>query len=238
MLLYGQYNERIIAFDPLMTILINSGFIVLSVILIHLKYVHTIFPLLMFIFSIILCHLGDTLTKIYQVVIPKLEHYVDISYCLNICTFLLWYIGSFLLILNVIISYTHFAIILSFLVTSMYGLALFVYFYSLSNLKSSHLVSPRTSPSVFGMPVSAFGTSLITPNLFLNMPTNNLPRTTNASASNTTANLLSTGLSTPFSGASNRTNTQSNQTSNRNSTQPNKLGASYRAARARAPIPV
>ena len=134
MLLHGPYNERVIIFEPIMNILINTIFVIISLILIFLGYERQIYPLIMFIFSITLCHLNDTLTKLLIIGSIDRRRAMNICYYLTITIFFLWYVGSYFVLLSIICNYTLLALFLGCIVTFLYTTILILYLSIFSNI--------------------------------------------------------------------------------------------------------
>ncbi|XWV24636.1 putative ORFan [Tupanvirus deep ocean] len=142
MLLYGPQNERTILFDPVMNVFTNGVFIVISLVLINLGYWYNIYPLLMFMLSLMMCHLSDTLIKVFVVSQTTQNNLVNITYILGITTFLLWFIGSFFVVMNIIIEYTRPVFIFGCVTTFVYGSVVVLYFSALASLSNYHFLPP------------------------------------------------------------------------------------------------
>lgn len=138
MIVYSQYNERITIFEPNMNIFINGIFVTIASVLVSQGYTHNINFLMMFILSIIMCHLNDTVTKVYSIIPESNYNIVNVSCVLSKNTFLLWYVGSYFVMMNIIINYTWPSFISSCLVTAIYGAILVMYISTLACISYYH----------------------------------------------------------------------------------------------------
>jgi len=137
MMIYGQNSEKIIIFDQFTNIFINFGFIMIALVFIFLGHVNNIYFLLMFIFSLIICHLSDVLIKIQTVAnAPNIK----IIYYLPLISFLLWYVASYAIVINIIIVYAIFAPLLSCIVTIGYGAILTIYLSVIINIPNHYFI--------------------------------------------------------------------------------------------------
>jgi hypothetical protein len=143
MILYGPQNETTIIFEPILNLFINTIFTMISLVLIFMGYIHMMYPLLLFILSIVMCHLSDVLVKIFKVIQVNKYKTINISYFLALASFLAWYIGSYILIMNIIINYAILVLLFCCLVTFLYGAILIIYFSALANLTYAHFMSPN-----------------------------------------------------------------------------------------------
>lgn len=140
MLVYGPCNERIVLFEPIMNILINSFLSMISLVLLFLGFKHNIFPLLMFILSILICHLSDILTKVSIVIMVPQHKIINTSFYQTLLSFLLWYIGSYILVMNIIISYSIMINIIGCFVTFGYGIIILMYLSAIENVQEYHFM--------------------------------------------------------------------------------------------------
>jgi len=142
MLLYGPNGERVILFDLCMNIIINSLFLLVSLGMTIMGHQFYFYPLIMFLVSIIVCHLTDTMVKIYSVVARPLHQTIGITKCLSLLSFLLWYIGSYLVVMNLIILYVVAYVLVAALLSLFYMFTLAIYIASISNLMHNHFLPP------------------------------------------------------------------------------------------------
>ncbi|XWV25873.1 putative orfan [Tupanvirus soda lake] len=142
MLLYGPQNERTILFDPVMNVFTNGVFIVISLVLVNLGHWYSMYPLLMFMLSLMMCHLSDTLVKVLIVAPSSQNTVVNITYSLGITTFLLWFIGSFVVVMNIVIEYARPVFIFGCITTFVYGSVVVLYFSALASLSNYHFIPP------------------------------------------------------------------------------------------------
>ena len=144
MMLYGARGERVVACDPFINMFVNTIFIIISLFLIKNGYTHNIYPLLLFIFSVIMSYLNDTLTKILVVIPIEAYKIINTLYYLSIFSYLAWYIGSYAVVINIIVDYTGMVTFYCCLATFLYGTMLVMYFSSLFCLRENNYYPPNT----------------------------------------------------------------------------------------------
>lgn len=140
MIIYGPKNECVSIFEPVMTVMINLALIMASLFMVIYGYMTTIIPILMFVFSIVLTHLSDTATKILIVTTQDRLTMVSVSYYTTLLSFLIWYIGSYILLLYVVSHYAIFVLFFGCVVTFVYATILVFYFILLANLRMDNYI--------------------------------------------------------------------------------------------------
>lgn len=141
MLIYGLRNECLNIFEPAINIIMNMTFILSSLFLLINGYTDTIIPIIMFVFSIIISHLSDTTTKILTIANVNQMKLVNISYYSTIFSFLLWYIGSYILMINLVNYYGMFMLFYGCLLTLFYVVVLASYFFALACLNINNYLN-------------------------------------------------------------------------------------------------
>lgn len=142
MILYGSNYEKVSIFEPILNILISSSLILVSVIFIFLGYTFNVYPLLIFILSILWSHLSDTLVKICMILPTPQYKLVNISYYTGLLTFSLWNVGSYILTINIITNFCSPVLFWSCLATFIYVVTLYTYFAAFFGVPNSYFYPP------------------------------------------------------------------------------------------------
>jgi hypothetical protein len=139
-LTFFEKNRYNLIFDHQSNIIINFGFIAVSLILITVKGWDNFYPLLLFIFSIMISHFLDTFIKISITINSGIDPQIsDAAFLMTLIALGSWFLGAYIVIMHIFITYCWGPLLFCLIITFGFLVLLLSYYSLLYHLQSKNL---------------------------------------------------------------------------------------------------